>query len=145
MPDTSYADAQKEYDEIKGAYLTLQSLYKKHFPKVDPRLLQEIISHTSNSKENKDRMYSLQVIARKGTDSEKARSYFLSRTEKVPAAFEGGRHYVINVFPTLDMIKDIQAYPEVEYITGDYTFGSSSVQVSHMHRGKDEQDRIVND
>ncbi len=145
MSDTSYADAQKEYDEIKGTYIALQSLYKKHFPKVDPRLLQEIISHTSNSKENKDRMYSLQVIAREGTDSERARSYFLSRTEKVPAAFEGGRHYVINIFPTLDMIKDIQAYPEVEYITGDYTFGSSSVQATHMHRGKDEQGRIVND
>jgi predicted component of viral defense system (DUF524 family) len=143
MPDGNYADAQKEYDEIKGAYMQLRSLYRKHFPKVDPRLLQEIITHTSNSSENKDRMYSIQVIAKKGTDPEKARSYFLSKTEKVPATYEGGTHYVINVFPTLNMIKDIQSYSEVEEITGDYTFGSSSVQSTHTHRGIDEQERIV--
>lgn len=142
---SGYLDASKEYEEIKAKYVELQSLFRKHFPKVDPRLLQEIVSHTSSSKENKDRMYSLQIIAKKGSDSEKARSYFISRTGKVPAAYEGGTHYVINVFPTLDMIKDIQNYPEVERITGDYTFGSSSVQLTHLHRGTDEESRIVKD
>ena len=142
---SGYSDASKEYDEIKTKYIELQNMFKKHFPKVDPRLLLEIITHTKNSKDNKDRMYSLQVIAKKRTDSEKARSYFISRTGKVPAAYEDGTHYVINVFPTLDMIKDIQNYPEVEHITGDYTFGSSSVQLTHLHRGTDEESRIVKD
>jgi hypothetical protein len=141
----TYADAQKEYDELKAAYTSLQNLYKKHFPKVDPRLLQEIISHTLSSKDNKDRMYSLQIITKKGTDPQKARTYFLSRTGKVPGSYESGSHYVINVFPTLDMIKDIQNYPEVEHITGDYTFGSSAVHSIHMHRGEDEQSRIRED
>lgn len=140
---SNYTDAHQEYDEIKAAYQNLQSLYRKHFPKVDPKLLQEIISHTSSSAENKDRMYSLQVIAKRGTDPEKARSYFISKTGKVPGAYENGTHYVINVFPTMDMIKDIQNYSEVEYITGDYTFGSSAVQSIHLHRGTDEQSRII--
>ncbi|WP_337863193.1 hypothetical protein [Nitrososphaera sp.] len=29
----------------------------------------------------------------------------------MPTIYEGGRHYVINVYPTLDMLKDIQTYP----------------------------------
>lgn len=138
-----FPDASKEYKEIKAKFTELQDLYKKHFPKVDPRLIQEIISHTSTSGENKVRMYSIQIIAKKGTDSEKARSYFISKTGKVPGVYENGTHYVINVFPTLDMIKDIQAYPEVEHITGEYTFGSSAVHSIHMHRGEDEQRRVM--
>ena len=141
----NYPDAQKEYDEIKKLYSELQETYKKYFPKTDPRLIQEIISHTNNSKENKDRMYSLQVLAKKGTDPEKARAYFISRTGKVPSAYESGSHYVINVFTTLDMIKDIEKYPEVEYITEEYTFGSSAVHSIYTHRSSGEESRIVND
>jgi hypothetical protein len=137
------SDASIEYQEIKAKYAELRQLYRKFFPKVDPRLIQEIISHSPSSKENDDRMFSIQVIAKKGTDPEKGRSYFLSRTGKMPGVYENGTHYVINVFPTLDMIKDIQAYDEVEYITGEYTFGSSAVHSIHLHRGEDEQSRIV--
>ncbi len=141
----NYAGAQKEYEEIKSKYAELHSMYKKYFPKADPRLIQEIISHTSTSRENKDRMYSLQVLAKKGTDPEKARAYFISRTGKVPSVYEHGTHYVINVFLTLDMIKDIQNYSEVENIKGEYTFGSSAVHSIHTHRSPDEESRIVND
>lgn len=65
----------------------------------------------------------------------------------MPTTYEGGRHYVINVYPTLDMLKDIQTYPEVEQITGDHTLGSYAMHSIRMHRGggrrvEDEQGRI---
>jgi hypothetical protein len=67
----------------------------------------------------------------------------MKETGRVPTEYEGGSHYVINVYPTLDMIKDLQGYDEVERIQGDYTFGSYAVHNIQMHRGEDEQSRIA--
>ncbi|MGA9940874.1 MAG: hypothetical protein WBP88_02640 [Nitrososphaeraceae archaeon] len=38
-----------------------------------------------------------------------------------------------------------EKYPEVDYITGEYTFGSSAVHSIYTHRSSGEESRIVND
>jgi hypothetical protein len=139
----NFKNAQSEFDEIKAKQGELASLYRKHFPKVDPRLVDELVSHGENSRNGHDRLYALQVIAKDGTDSNKAREYFLSKTGRAPAAYEGGRHYVLNLYLTLDMVKEFQSSEAIEHITGEYTFGSYSVSQTQMHRGTDEQSGIT--
>jgi hypothetical protein len=135
--------AQKEFDEIKAKYGELVSLYKKHFPKVDPHLVEDVVVHGDSSGDGNDRLYAVQVMAADGTDSAKARDYFLSKTGKAPAEYEDGRHYVLNLYLTLDMLKEFQGNDVVEHITGDYTFGSYSVNLTQKHRGPDEQSRVT--
>lgn len=136
------AGAQQEFDEMKRKLGELQALYKKHFPKVDPVLVEELVSNTDSSGDSKDRLYSLNVMAKEGTDPGRMRDYFLSRMGQAPTSLDGGRHYIVNVYPTLDMVKELQSLDAVEYIRGDYTFGTHAMHSAHLHRGPDEHRRI---
>jgi hypothetical protein len=135
-------DAQAAYTEIKAKYLELESAVQKHFPKADSKLVRELLMYSSSANEN-NRLFSLEVLAKEGTSPDKARDYFIERTGKVPQSYEHGTHYLVNVKLSFELLKDIQSYPEVEYITGSYVGPTSSVQQTHLHRGRDEQSRIV--
>lgn len=77
MIQARFANADREYREIKAKQNELGKLQQKYFPKVDRGLLNDLIEHTANSKENAGRLYEIQVIAKKGTDPEKVRSFFM--------------------------------------------------------------------
>jgi hypothetical protein len=143
MKQTRFANADKEYAEIKAVQKKLAKLYNKYFPKVDHGLLGDIISNTPSAKESGGRLYELQIITKEGTDPEKMRSFFIERSGKVPAHFEDGTHYLAQEYATLDMIKEIQNLSETEHIMGDYTFGAYAVSQVHRHRGEDEASRIA--
>ena len=71
--------AQKEFDEIKAKYGELVSLYKKHFSKVDPHLVEDMVIHGDSSGDGNDRLYALQVMAADGTDSAMPATIFCQR------------------------------------------------------------------
>lgn len=110
----------------------LQALYKKHFPKVDPVLVEELVSNTDSSGDSKDRLYSLNVMTKDGIDPGRLRGYFLSMMGQVQTSLDGGRHYIVNVYLTLDMVKELQSLDAVEYIRGDYTFGTHAMHSAHL-------------
>jgi hypothetical protein len=58
--------ARKEFDELKAAYNGLHGLYERYFPKVDSKLVEELVVHGSNSADSKGRLYALQVMAKEG-------------------------------------------------------------------------------
>jgi hypothetical protein len=138
----SGGSASKEFGDLKEKYGQLRSTYEKYFPKVEPKLVEELVSYGSNSADSKDRLYALQIIGKEGSSLGRVRQYLSEKTGRVPTEYEGGTHYVVNVYPTLDMIKDIRGFEEVERISGDYTFGSYSMHGIHEHRGEDEESRI---
>jgi hypothetical protein len=84
--------AQKEFDAIRAEYSRLHDLYKKYFPKVDPKLVEEIIFQTSSSRESKGLLYALRVIAKEGTNFESVREYFITKTGRVPTSYETEAH-----------------------------------------------------
>lgn len=137
-------EAQAAYEEIKSRYLQLEASIKKHFPKVDSGLIRDLLMHSASAGEG-TRLFSLEVLAKEGTDPEKARNYFISKTGKAPSSYEHGTHYLVNVLLTFELLKDIQNYPEVEYMTGTYVGATSAVSQIHYHRGTSEQSRIVDD
>lgn len=143
MAQAQFANADREYREIKAKQKELGKLQQKYFPKVDRGLLNDLIEHAPNSKENNGRLYEIQVIAKKGTDPEKVRSFFMEKTGKVPTMHEDGTHYRLNEYATLGLIKEIQNMKETEHIMGDYTFGAYAFSQRHMHRGEDEGKRIT--
>jgi hypothetical protein len=87
----------------------LHGLYKKYFSKVDPKLVEEMVAHGSNSADSKGRLYALQVMAREGENFESSR-LFHERDRARADRVRRGSYYVINVYPTLDMIKDVRGY-----------------------------------
>ena len=138
----SGGSASKEFGDLKKKYGELRGLYAKYFPKVEPKLVEELVSYGSDSDDSKDRLYALQVFSKEGSSLGRVKQYVADKTGRVPAEYEGGTHYVVNVYPTLDMIKDIQGFEEVKHISGDYTFGSYSMHSIHEHRGEDEASGI---
>ena len=138
----SGGSASKEFGDLKKQYGELHGMYEKYFPKVEPKLVEELVSVGSDSADSKDRLYALQVIGKEGSSLGRVKQYLSDKTGRVPTEYEGGTHYVVNVYPTLDMIKDIQGFEEVERISGDYTFGSYSMHGVHEHRGEDEASRV---
>lgn len=143
MARVLFANADREYKEIKGKDKELMELYHKYFPKVDSGLLYDLIKNMPSSKENGGRLYELQIITRRGTDPEKIRSFFVERSGRVPASREENTHYHILEYATLDMIKEIQNLEEVEHIMGDYTFGSYAFSQVHRHRTRDQSEGIT--
>jgi hypothetical protein len=145
MTATAFAnEAQEAYEEIKSKYLQLEAAVQKHFPKVDSKLVRDLLIHSSSGTDA-SHLFSLEVLAKEGTSAEKARDYFIQKTGKVPAAYEKGTHFLVNVKLTFELLKDIQSYPEVEFMTGGYIGTTSTVQQTHLHRGRDEQSRMVNE
>lgn len=138
----SGGSASKEFGDLKKQYGELRGMYEKYFPKVEPKLVEELVSVGSDSADSKDRLYALQVVGKEGSSLGRVKQYLSDKTGRVPTEYEGGTHYVVNVYPTLDMIKDIQDFEEVERISGDYTFGSYSMHGVHEHRGEDEANRV---
>lgn len=143
MANALVANADREHRELKAKHEELLKLYRKHFPKVDRGLLQDLIENTPSAVENGGRLYELQIITKKGTDPEKIRSFFVNRSGRVPASREGDTHYHILEYATLDLIKQIQNLDETEHIMGDYTFGSYAFSQVHRHRPRDESEGIT--
>ena len=136
--------SREAYNDIKERYKNLHEAYKKYFPKVDSKLIQDLLLHSISFDKNK-RLYSIQVLAKEGTDSEKARNFFWEKTGKVPQAYEKGTHYLVNIKVTFDLLLEMQSYDEVEKILGGYVGPTSTVQDVYAHRGEDEQSRLAND
>ena len=42
-------EAQMAYEEIKSRYPLLEASIEKHFPKVDPRLVRELLTQSTNA------------------------------------------------------------------------------------------------
>ncbi|MGD1835542.1 MAG: hypothetical protein ACPKQO_07455 [Nitrososphaeraceae archaeon] len=135
-------DAEKAYKDLKLKHHELQDSYKKYFPKVNSKLLEDLLLYSKDYNKN-DHLYSIQVLAHAGTDPEKARRYFLEKTGQVPESYEKGTHYLVNMKITFELLADMQNYEEVKEINGDYVGPASSVSEIHRHRGEDEESRIV--
>ena len=95
-----------ELIEIKGQYEELQEKYRKHMPKVDPALIDDLLLRQMENP-GVVPMYLLEVFTKEGLDTDEVRNYIIDKTGMSPAIYDNGTHYVTNQKLTLDMLKDI--------------------------------------
>ena len=122
-----------ETTEIQIQFEELQKRYQQHLPKVDPKLVSDVLLRQMENPRVVP-MYLIEVFTKSGLDTQQVREYIISKTGMSPAIYDDGTHYVTNQKLTLDMLKEISDSEDVVEVTGEYTGGVGGYGASHEHR-----------
>jgi hypothetical protein len=122
-----------DLQEVRESFKRTQESFSKIFPKVDPRLLTDLLLNERKDPNNAP-IFTLEVFMKKGTDLEKVRDTILQMTGTVPSIHDEGTHIVATHKVTLDLLKFISENDDVLEITGDYAGGAASMGARHEHR-----------
>ena len=118
--------------EIKRFYQGLQTLYQTYLPKVDPILVNDLLSRQQQQgKTDSAPFYMVEMFTKKGTDEEKKREYIIRKTGMAPSIHDHGTHYVTNHRLTLELLNELSEPEDVVGITGYYTGNLSGVGAIH--------------
>src|SRR5215207_5277699 len=119
-------------EDLKGVVMKLQTEYSTMFPKVSPRLIQEVLS-VQRLNPNQIPMFTLEVFTKKGgeggIDCDTIREHIWNTTGKMPAIYDNGTHYVTNQGLTLETLKKLNDFEHVLKVTGEY---SGNCYTSHV-------------
>ncbi len=109
-----------ELKEVRRVFQGLQTLYKTYFSKVDPALLNDLLTREQEKKEE-PALYLVQIWTDEASRKDFIKSYIVEKTGMVPAIYEGGRHFVTNHMLNLELLKDFSDLENVTRIKGYWT------------------------
>src|SRR5687768_2485281 len=119
-------------NEIRKFFQGLQTLYQTYLPKVDPVLINDLLSRQQkNADTDNAPFYMIEMFTEDGTDEEAKREFIIRKTGMAPAIYDKGTHYVTNQRLTLELLNDLAEPEDVLEITGDFTGNLSGVGASH--------------
>jgi hypothetical protein len=124
--------------KIEAQFEQLQNTYKQYFPKVDPRLIEDLLIRQQQNPE-KQFLYTIEVFSDGSRNTEDVRSDILATTGMVPSIHDNGMHYVVNHKVTLDTLESIQKYPDVLEIKGEYSGPAASRGAAHDRGERDNE------
>ena len=117
--------------EIRKFFQGLQTLYQTYLPKVDPNLVNDLLSRQQQKKGIDNAPFYMVEIFTKKTDEEKKREYIIRKTGMAPSIHDNGTHYVTNHRLTLELLNELSEPDDVIEITGYYTANLSGVGATH--------------
>lgn len=126
-----------ELKEIRRAFQGLQTLYETYLPKIDPHLVNDLLSR-QQKKPGDEPFYMVEIFTKKGTNEDDKRSFILRKTGMVPSIQDRGTHYVTNHKLTLELLKELAEPDDVLEITGEYTGGLTGVGSTTSRLREDE-------
>jgi hypothetical protein len=109
-----------ELERLRVEYKRLQEAYRRILPKVDPNLIDDLLS-CQQEDPHTEPMYTIEVFTRDGIDTEVARWYIFGKTGMMPAIYDHGTHFVTEQKLTLEMLKEISDSDDVIEVTGEYS------------------------
>ena len=119
-------------NEIRKFFQGLQTLYQTYLPKVDPVLINDLLSRQQkNADTDNAPFYMIEMFTEDGTDEEAKRDFIIRKTGMAPAIYDKGTHYVTNQRLTLELLNELAEPEDVLEITGDFTGNLSGVGASH--------------
>ncbi|HEU4824359.1 MAG TPA: hypothetical protein VFS97_13110 [Nitrososphaeraceae archaeon] len=113
-------DNASELQELRLQYQKLQETYQKILPKVDPNLIDDLLSRRQKDPYTEP-MYTIEVFTRDKIDTEAARWYIFGKTGMMPAIYDHGTHFVTDQKLTLETLKEISDGDDVIEVTGEYS------------------------
>jgi hypothetical protein len=120
-------------NEIRKFFQGLQTLYDTYLPKIDPELINDLLSRQYNDPESEP-FYMVEMFTKDRTDEEAKREFIIRKTGMAPAIYDKGTHYVTNQRLTLELLHELAEPEDVIKITGDFTGNLSGVGASHSRR-----------
>ena len=127
---SEWMENTRELQELRLKYQSLQGAYRKTLPKVDPDLIDDLLSREQDDPDTR-LMYTIEVFTREGIDTEVARWYISDKTGMMPAIYDHGTHYVTDQKLTLEMLKEISDSDDVIEVTGEYSGSFASNGPTH--------------
>ena len=119
-------------NEIRKFFQGLQTLYQTYLPKVDPVLINDLLTRQQkNPNTDNAPFYMVEIFTKHGTDEEAKREFIIRKTGMAPAIYDKGTHYVTNQRLTLELLNELAEPEDVLEITGDFTGNLSGVGASH--------------
>jgi hypothetical protein len=115
---------------IKFQFEQLRDTYRQYLPKVDPRLIEDLLLRQEQNPE-KEFMYTIEVFSDGSRNTEDVRNDILANTGMAPSIHDNGTHYVVNHKITLETLYAIQKYPDVIEIKGEYSGAAASRGAAH--------------
>jgi hypothetical protein len=124
-----------ELDEMRKEFDRLQQLYRTILPKVDPVLINDLLSrHEKTTTTGGEPLsYTIEVFTKEGIDVEEAKNYISEKTGMMPSIHDNGTHYVTNQRLTLEMLKEICDSDDVVDIRGSY-YGGAGMRAAYYER-----------
>jgi hypothetical protein len=125
-----------ELDEMRKEFDRLQQLYRTILPKVDPALINDLLSRhekTTTTTGGEPLSYTIEVFTKEGIDVEEAKNYISEKTGMMPSIHDNGTHYVTNQILTLEMLKEICDSDDVVDVRGSYC-GGAGMRAAHYER-----------
>ena len=122
----------KTTELLQNNFEELQKKYEEILPKVDPKLINDLLLRQMEHPENAPPMYMVETFLEPGTDTQKVRETILQETGMVPAVYDNGTHVAVHHPLTLELLEKISNKEGVIEVTGEYDTGSWAA--SHEHR-----------
>ena len=101
-----------ELHELRLHYQRLWETYQKILPKVDPQLIDDLLSREQQQEEEEDPdnrpMYTIEVFTREGVDTAVARWYIFKKSGMMPAIYDHGTHFFTDQKLTLETLRKYQ-------------------------------------
>jgi hypothetical protein len=117
---------------LQNHFEELQKKYEVVFPKVDPKLINDLLLRQMENPGSAPTMYMVETFLEPGTDTQKVRETILQETGMVPAVYDNGTHVAVHHPLTLELLERISNKEGVIEVTGEYDTGSWAA--SHEHR-----------
>src|SRR4051812_20836453 len=110
-------------NRMREQFSELQDTYRSVLPKVDPLLINDLLSRETSTAAEKPFSYTIEVFTRNGIDKEIAKNYIYEKTGKMPSVLDTGTHYVTTQNVTLEILKEISDSDDVVDVRGSYCGG----------------------
>ncbi|HEX7031366.1 MAG TPA: hypothetical protein VF172_00040 [Nitrososphaera sp.] len=117
-------------EEIISAMKQFESLQEKYLPKVDRRLVIDLLLRL-REEPNVKPMYTIETFIEEGANLEEIRNEVIRMTATTPQFHDRGTHLVAHHKLDYDLLKQIQDHPGVREVTGNYTGSDASIGASH--------------
>jgi hypothetical protein len=119
---------------LRLQYQRLRETYRKILPKVDPQLIDDLLSREQQQEEEDPDyrpMYTIEVFTREGIDTAVTKWYIFEKTGMIPAIYDHGTHFVTDQKLTLETLKEISDSDDVIEVTGEYSGSFASNGPTH--------------
>jgi hypothetical protein len=117
-------------EEIVSSMEQFERLQEKYLPKVDRRLVIDLLLRTREEPSVKP-MYTVETFVEEGGDPEEIRNEIIRMTGTAPQFHDRATHIVAHHKLDYELLKQIQDHPKVKEVTGTYMGSMASIGASH--------------
>lgn len=117
-------------EEIIRSMENFEELHKKYLPKVDRRLVIDLLLRFRENPSVKP-MYTIETFVEEGGNTEEIRQQVIRMTGVTPQIHDRATHLVAHHRLDYELLKQIQDHPKVKEVTGTYMGSDASIGASH--------------